>query len=364
MRSRMLTMVLAALITVSCAVAVNADVYLVTANVPVQISPPITPSENLAVFIKAKGGQWQEPEYVVRDGRVIISPDPKKLGGSEMILVIDPPDDLDLYDEKPPIILGIKVDGTPIRADRAVDLGKLSEAPQLVLWGIADRENALDPDSLRVLLNDRQLTGQSVVLNMVSPRQAAVTADLGDVEYGTHQLSMRIADIMPGANLLQAQVSFELVDLGNLIQLVRDEVVVETDSCFPSYPSVAPLIDGVKMLDGTGAGNDVTWASAESSAPHWIQITLPEPKPIKEVTVYWAYSGQTFHTSQRIEIQVPDNGGWRTVADSGEESLRPQRNHTFRFDELTTDRFRVYQPEKSGPSGRPDLMWVAEVEAR
>jgi hypothetical protein len=124
------------------------------------------------------------------------------------------------------------------------------------------------------------------------------------------------------------------------------------------------LIDGFKMLDGSGAGNDVTWASAEVDGPHWIEITLPEPKPMTEVTVYWAYSGQTFHTSQHIQIQVADNDRWRRVADSGDQVLSPQRNHTLRFDEVTTDRIRVYQPQKGGTVGRPDLMWVAEVEVR
>ncbi len=344
--------------------ALQADVYLVSANVPVQISPPVQPSETLQVFIKAKGGEWQTPDYVVRDGRVIISPDPKKLGGSEMILVINPPADLNLNDSNPPIILGIKVDGAAHRASTALELGRLSDAPGVILWGIADRENALDLNTLRVTLNDRQIAPDALAVDVVGKRQVGVIADMGDIDYGKHEVTIRIADVIPGANRLEARIGFELVDTGNLIQLVRDKVVVKTDSCFSSYPNLEPLIDGFKMLDGSGAGNDVTWASAEMGGPHWIEVTLPEPKPMKEVTVYWAFSGQTFYTSQRVEVQVPDNGGWRTIATSGDQPLQPQRNHTLRFDEVTTDRFRVYQPDKGGPAARPDLMWVAEVEAR
>jgi hypothetical protein len=139
---------------------------------------------------------------------------------------------------------------------------------------------------------------------------------------------------------------------------------VKVDSNYPNYPSIAPLTDGHKILSGAGAGNDVTWASAEHDGPHWIEVTMQEEKELSEVTIYWAYSGSTFHTSQKTMIQVPDGDGWKTIYESPDEGPGQQRSTTFTFDPVMTDRFRIVQPPGGGSPGRPDLMWVAEVEAR
>ena len=342
-----------------------AESYVITANTPVTMVTAVRePSAALRIFIKARGGQWQEPDYEVTGDRISLSINPKALGGSELYLLINPRADLDLYDEKPPVLLGIKADGKPLALELDVDLTTAPAPPRVIAWGLADRENALDMKSLSVQLNGRTLPADRVSVKQISPRQISVTVDLSEIDYGDYELVLTVADAFPQANELQASVSFQRRARGNYVRPQVGQVVVKVDSCYPNYPLVSSLTDGYNQLTGQGASNDVTWASAEGGSPHWIDITLPEPKPLKEVTVYWAYSGSTFFTSRQIEIQIPDNGGWKTVYTSPDKGIPVGRHKTFAFDEVTTDRFRVYQPGNGGPESRAGLMWIAEVEAR
>lgn len=363
---RSLAMIAAAIILIAGAVCpALGESYIITTNTPVKLTTAVEqPSDTLHILIKARGGQWQQPDYEVSGARISLSANPKALGGSELYLLINPPADLDLHDEKPPILLGIKADGKPLALERDVDLRTASAPPQAIAWGVADRENALDMKSLSIFINGKTLPTDKVSVKQISPRQVSVTVDLSEIDYGDYDLVLTVADAFPQANELQASVRFQRRPRGNYVRPQVGQAVVKVDSCHPSYPSLHPLTDGFKELSGQGASNDVTWASAEDGSPHWIDITLPEPKPLKEVTVYWAYSGSTFFTSRRIQIQVPDNGGWKTVYTSPEDSIPVGRNRTFAFDEVTTNRFRVYQPGNAGPESRPGLMWIAEVEAR
>jgi len=345
---------------------VCADIYILTANVPVRVAPPIQQaSEEMAILIKAKGGKWQRAEYELEGDRVILSLNPRELGGTELFLVINPPPELDLYDEKPPVLLGIKGDGEALPARTALDIRATLTPPQVLEWGVADRENALDLSSLKVVLDGELVIDDRVSVTQVSKRQVGISLNLANLEYGSHEVSVKIADAFPQSNELHLKATLQKLASANWVQAEPGTVEVTVDSHYMSYyPSVAPLTDGFNMLTGEGAGNDVTWASAEDDQPHWIEIKLPQPKPIKEVTVYWSYSGSTFYTSQNIEIQVPEGGDWKTVYTSPKKGVTPARCTTFCFDEVTTDRFRVYQPSGGGTVQRPDLMWVAEVEAR
>ena len=344
----------------------HAGTYVLTINVPIEVCLSIgASSDEIHVFMKARGGKWQQADYELRDGRIRVWPDPKKLGGNEILLIINPPADLDIFDERPPILLGIKADGKPLPSVSDLSLGQTLTPPRVVTWGVADRENALDLGSLRVVLDGELIKDERISVTPVSARQVAVCLDLQNLQYGEHEIEVTIADAFPQSNELHLRASVDKVAGTNYVRTASGEVEVTVDSHYETYyPSVAPLTDGFSQLTGEGAGNDVTWASAENDQPHWIEIKLPEPKPIKEVTVYWAYSGSTFYTSQNIHIQVPDDGGWRTVYTPPGGGFGPQRNTSFFFGEVTTDRFRVYQPPNGGPAPRPGLMWAAEVEAR
>lgn len=359
-RTAMCLCILALLVT-----AAAADTYIARTNVPIRIALPMAGSaDGATVYMKARGGEWQKADYEVTDNRLILSPNPRELGGTEIIMVINPPADLVIDDSNPPLILGIKADGEPLPAEPRVDLGRVLQPPQTVTFGIADRENALDLDSLQVMYDNSRVDEKNLTVESISRRQARIDADVVVDQYGNHEVTLTAADRSPEANTVEVAVVFEKIAGDNYLRPVSGSVNVKVDSNYPNYPSIEPLTDGHKFLSGAGAGNDVTWASAENDAPHWIAVTMEEEKELSEVTIYWAYSGSTFHTSQKIMIQVPADSGWETVYESPDEGPGQQRSTTVTFDPVTTDSFRIFQPPGGGSSGRPDLMWVAEVEAR
>lgn len=149
------------------------------------------------------------------------------------------------------------------------------------------------------------------------------------------------------------------VSPGALSELKPARVMV--DSSFEGY-SAAPLTDGetnvqriARMRYNTG-----NWASAETPAPHWIELAFDHPARVSAVYVYWGFDRDRFMPSRRVELQAPDNGGeWRTVS-----AMQPGNDHdrmAFEFAPITITRVRIFQPAQQGPSNRPFVMWVREV---
>ncbi|HYH85134.1 MAG TPA: protein kinase [Pyrinomonadaceae bacterium] len=141
------------------------------------------------------------------------------------------------------------------------------------------------------------------------------------------------------------------------------EAVLKVDSTYDSY-NTKPLNDGVTDVRQIGAMryNAGNWVSAESPEAHWVELELKRPARVTAVYVYWGFDRGRYMPSRRIELQAPDGqGGWRTVSmlESGENFDRA----AFDFEPLTADRIRVVQPAQAGPTNRPFVMWLREVQA-
>ncbi len=356
---------LALAISLMCGGVASAATVHVMATAPVQLALPLaTQTTPIQTFVRANGGSWQTAEYERSEGRITFELRPSQLGGGRIMLLINPPADLDIHDATPPQLIGLKVDGKPLAAESSVNLGSMQQAPRAIRVGFADAENKLDPASVHATVNGRSLPDNSITLDIAHPRRATAAVELSHVEYGHHQVAISIADTAPSPNTAQVTVSFERIDTTNFIAAAVADIQMEASSSFPNYESLVALNDGFKQLTGAGCGNDVSWASAEEATDHWLEVTMPEAKTIKEVTVYWAYSGDTYFTSQKILIQVPDEGGWRNVSTPSPDGNPSGACTTFAFEPVKTDRFRIYQPKGGGSSSRPDLMWLAEIEAR
>ncbi|MFO7947484.1 MAG: discoidin domain-containing protein [Armatimonadota bacterium] len=351
------------LLAVCVAASAGADFLNARCTMPTQFTMPAA-SPASEVFIKAGSGEWTPAEYETIDSKLRFHLDPGALGSSDIMLLINPPADLDIDDSTPPSVIGVKVDGKALRAMEDIHLGLSDEAPRMLKFGIADGENALDETSVKATINDRPLDDHAVTVTPITSQKATVTVHLGQVDYGKYEVAVSVADASPQRNTATARVTFDHFDTTNVLLADAGEVELKVDSCFANYESLAPLNDGAKDLTGVHCRNDVSWASAETPSPHWIEVTLDEPRTIEEVSVWWAYYNNTYHTSQDIEIQVPDGDGWKIVYQSPEGGHEPSAVTTFRFEPLETDRFRIYQHAGGGCAGRPDLMWVAEIEAR
>ncbi|MBV9209979.1 MAG: protein kinase, partial [Acidobacteria bacterium] len=153
-----------------------------------------------------------------------------------------------------------------------------------------------------------------------------------------------------------------------LFELKADSVKV--DSSYDGY-SLAPLTDGETDVRRIGrmkynAGN---WASAETPAEHWIELSFQKPARVAAVYVYWGFDRNRFMPSRRVELQtlVSDNRGssgfidtWQSVS-TMEPGVDYDRT-AFEFVPITTQKLRILQPAQQGPTNRPFVMWVREVK--
>lgn len=342
---------------------VGAEVRAVC-RIPAEIALPCRgASETMRVFVRGNSG-WQPADYTMAGERVIFRLRPGELGSSEIRLLIDPPAWLDIDDITPPTLTGLKIDGQPLAAETTVHLGMGPDAPATIRLGARDAENRLDFDSVVATLDGVALPAGSITVEPGDDRSASVEVRLGKVEYGTHRAVVSIADASPQANRIEVAVLFSRVDMTNYLLPTLPGVKLTVSSSFPGYEDLTALNDGRKEFDGVHCQNDVSWASAEQPGPHWVEARFGQPRELKEVTVYWAFYGSTHHTSQKLRVQAPEGGGWRTVYTSPTEGHPVGPCTTFSFPVVTVDGFRIVQDDGGGAAGRPQLMWIAEVEAR
>lgn len=148
---------------------------------------------------------------------------------------------------------------------------------------------------------------------------------------------------------------------GGAVGLLEAEVKV--DSSYDSY-GTKPLNDGVTDVRQIGAMryNLGNWVSAESPQMHWVELEFKRPARVTAVYVYWGFDRGRYMPSRSVELQAPDGqGGWRTVAtlESGENFDRA----AFEFEPFSADKIRLTQPAQAGPTNRPFVMWLREVQA-
>ena len=363
MRGPMSVLIACTILGAAAAVGSGAEVHAIC-SVPSEISLPCHgTTEPVRVFVRGGDG-WQPADYTLAGERIIFRLRPRELGSSDIRLLIDPPTWLDMDDTTPPVLTGLKVDGIPMPAGPTLDLGMAAEAPETIRLGARDRENRLLLESAAATVDGAPLGAESITVEPTSERSASVQVRLGAIEYGSHRAVVSISDASPQANRVEVTVLFDRVDTTNYLLSALPGVEFSVSSSFSGYEDLAALNDGRKEFDGVHCQNDVSWASAEQSGPHWIEAALGQPRELKEVTVYWAFFSSTYHTSQKLQVQVHEGDGWRTVYTSPAEGHPVGRCTTFAFPSVKTDRFRIVQADGGGATGRPQLMWVAEVEAR
>ena len=320
-------------------------------------------ADKAAVYVRGDAVPWQPLAHERTNGRISFTLDPAQHGVSTLAVLINPPAHIDINDAAPPVIIGLKADGKPLPTADIVHLGLVSTPPQELLVGVADYENALAVDSVAVGLNGRPLRDDAVAVQVHSPSRLSVAVRPGEVPYGEHEVRIVVRDASPQANEGAIAVRFQYQDLNNFA-LAAQGTTVRVSSAFTGYDDPAPLIDGHTVLSGTSCGPDVTWASAETAADHWAELTFTGTRTVREVTIYWAAYTDRLLTPRGFMVQVMQANEWHTVYRSPDEGEPPARLTTVRFTPVETDQVRVYMPQGQGSKERPNLLWIAEIEAR
>jgi hypothetical protein len=137
--------------------------------------------------------------------------------------------------------------------------------------------------------------------------------------------------------------------------------VVVVDSNYEGY-SAQPLTDGQINPQGVN-WTRVAWASSEHAGPHWIELRFPQPTKVQEVRLWGALDAGTLHVPRKVEVHLPKGDGWAPV--EGQQLAAGERGLlSVQFPAVEVRALRVLQPAHGGSAGRPELMWISEVEAR
>ncbi len=330
-------------------------IYEVRATSSVRLRLPVSSTTGRVLFLDA-ADTWQRARTEQDGGARTIHLEAAEMKAGRTLLLIDPPEGLDLNDREAPVLKDLAVDGTFHAPADLVDLGILGVPPRRIGAAFVDRGCFVSPASITALLDGRKLAPDRVQ-TVADGRVATCTARLPELNFGPHEVLIRVADSAPFRNTREVRILFTFTDTRDVARAALG-ARVRVDSSYPDY-GPAPLIDGDQDQGTTSGSPSVTWASAETPSEHWIEIQLPEPEEIDSVALYWAYR----KPSSKTEVQILEDDKWATLA-SAERQAAEQTSTVIRFAPVRTDRIRILQPPGRGREDRPDLMWVSEVAVR
>ena len=315
-----------------------------TSDLTLQLKAPRAEGE---VLFWSKSEGWERPAFEWKDDRVRCTLSLDRMTHGRTTLLVGRPANVDIDDRQPPKI-AVSLDGTPVTDQRPA---VVSKPPTRLRCTIEDARNAVDPETLKVLLNGLEIATEAA--EPATRKQLIVRAALPPVEFGDHTLTVKASDVSPFRNASKRLVQFSYV-VGADLALASSGAKVEADSCYPNY-AAHPLIDGDWKSCATSGSPDVTWASAETEADHWVVITWPKPQSVGSVSLFWVRSDP----SQLVLVQTPRGKEWATVGSAKPKS--PRAATTVRFPQTSVKALRILQPRGSGLANRPNLLWLGEI---
>ena len=316
-----------------------------TSDLTLQLKAPRAEGE---VLFWSKSDGWERPAFEWKEGKVRCTLSLDRMADGRTTLLVGRPANVNIDDRQPPQI-AVSLDGTPVTGQSPTVLNR---PPTRLQCTIEDKENAVDLKALKVLLNGSEISTRAAT-EAAAQNRLTVQAALPPVEFGDHTLTVKARDLSPFRNASELRVQFSYV-VGTDLALASSGAKVQVDSCYSSYVA-DPLIDGDWKSCSASGSPQMTWASAETEADHWVTLTWPKPQSVDSVSLFWVRSDP----SQLVHVQVPRDQEWTTVG-----SAKPKgacTATTIRFSSTSVKALRILQPRGSGLANRPNLLWLGEL---
>lgn len=312
------------------------------------------------IYFKSASGQWQ-PLPAQSDsarGLLTFSLDPAQLKGGATMVILDLPPGIDLNDEQAPQVLGLKLDGRPLKDAPRLDLDWLPTHPRSLVLGIADRANPLDPASLSVRVNSQPLAPEQIRLKLDAGGRSgrlelALDSLLNAQNRFVNTIEVRLADLSPQRNELSRTFVYRC--LGE----VTDRPTLVAESSYAGYEKLEVLTDG-KLISPGQTTYGSTWASEEVPGDHWIVCAWPQERELTGVEVSWTVYEGVYHAPLELRVQTWENDRWVTVTTL--KKLAATKTTTLHFPARRTTRLRLLQPDGQGNPVRPNIMWLTELK--
>lgn len=335
--------------------------WLVQATGPVTLT--MDTGAEITAWARSADGTWSRVPVSAHEGRVEMTLGPEEIRGGSALIVINPPQWLDLEDAQPPTVTAFRVDGVECTADTEVTLGWIEDVPESIVLAVRDDANPIDPGSVRVTANGTVLRpgdpgvqfepeGERAGTLRVRPGQIEALAGVtrANVDLAVDDYAVDEADT-------RRSVSWALAPM--LITVGGTVVSVDSLTSEANWADWSVLVDGEVMLetDTTTAGK--TWLSDNREGEHWLIFRFPEPRAVSGIDLWWPWY-QTWRTSRNYQVQTWDGERWVTQVTVADQEERQHSEH--RFAPVTTTAVRVLQAPLGGQAERQDLMWLAEAQ--
>lgn len=162
-----------------------------------------------------------------------------------------------------------------------------------------------------------------------------------------------------GNEALSGDFTFHTDTVITLI-LISDSAYVTVSGTYPGY-SIIAIND--RVVDPRG-GIGTTWASDQSSSPHWVEMDFGYPKTPSRVKIHWAWnsSNSSWMCSEQYYVQYYDTYSNSYVDLAFVDNNPVDSTTTSDFPPVRTNRIRYFQPADMGPPNYSSILWVTEME--
>ena len=118
------------------------------------------------------------------------------------------------------------------------------------------------------------------------------------------------------------------------------------------YADRTPLLTDGNLQTG--------WASQDTPAPHWAEISLPEPVDISRIALHWPEWRHHYRTSSTYAIEGLTDGEWDVLCEVDDNPERAWTVHDVETN--VVEAVRIVQPHGGGFPEHPDRLWLTQVE--
>ena len=134
--------------------------------------------------------------------------------------------------------------------------------------------------------------------------------------------------------------------------------VVMPSTCYGGY-TVKPVVDGIANRAALH-WSESAWASAEVQGEDvWLAFEFKKPQQGGRLKITWATDQGKAQVSQRYQVQIKVNGVWQDVVDAAGQQINVSMHP---LPDTPYSGIRIHQPAGGGPTSRPNLMWIAQVQ--
>jgi len=235
-------------------------------------------------------------------------------------------------------------------------------------------EGASDAEARRYIVTiDRKAGDKPLTLQASAAPEAEVTPASQPVPAEASRLTVRVRRALDGLlRTLTFRACADDTEMARSEITYYDEPPLPADdaalaklgakaTCDSSFDGYNPGTTINGQIDASGHWTEQAWASADNGSPHWLQIDLPGPRTVREVSIYWSLDGGRMYASRRYSIIGITNAGRKELACVDDGAPRSFLRHTFAPTEVRA--IRIEQPANGGAQIRPGILWIREVAA-